>query len=109
MRLRYTPVSLPNTKARKRLISCCSSENAAEHSIGRFFKITKTTSPEGNPNALHCSKCCAMRRALCFLGPQLSMVLAWHIVGLMFTCYCKSGRPSGLPVMFLRVLRGLQH
>ena len=60
-------------KVRKRLISCCSSENAAEHSIGRFFKNTKTTSREGNPNALDFSKCCAMRRqeglTSCSFGP----------------------------------------
>ena len=56
------PASRPNTKARKRPISYCSSENAAKPSIGRFFKNMKTTSREGNPNALHFSKCCAMRR-----------------------------------------------
>jgi len=47
------PASRPNTKARKRPISYCSSENAAKPSIGRFFKNTKTTSREGNPNAPH--------------------------------------------------------
>lgn len=47
------PASRPNTKARKRLISYCSSESVAKPKIGRSFENTKTMSREGNPSALH--------------------------------------------------------